>query len=544
MEKKKQILEKFNLKDYTNRLEKILEKKGFSLDTKNLLLSMLYKIENGYNDYEKTKVEVPTKNEFLENLFQMIQENCTEIVVAEFNSEASDILREKQVKYIIEPEERKIIAFANELLVMDCILKLSEKEISIPQEKQVLQIAISNLLNLGNRMHQLETIRDFNGWSWDIVLKEIPDLETNILFQTLLYLVGNEFVQKWLENDSGLADYVDLLKAYIKENFGEERAEEFIFLFCKLAIDITVSIDKEQYAFWKRKTEEAGKELKGLQNKEKFLEDKTKEKKKYTKQIEEIDKMLNNKELLRKEYEKRNSKLPNKEKIFSISHLADRLNKERDELLEQIKECNSLIAPKGYVTRKQEVEEKVKFLTSLDLEQRVDRRLKIIELCSIFLECFQIKIAKAQTKQEIIDYIYELRYYGFLILDQEETKLKEVMQLKNLFEEARESLLDKAKKLNVIEEVTEDKEINEQILNAIFDSKMIDLDHMVIETKVKDGKLYIEYYDEKVLETTVELQCNRTVRLKKKVKLLNWGRSFVTLFRVTKGHFFEMQDRN
>lgn len=519
MEKKKQILEKFNLKDYTNRLEKILEKKNFSLDTKNLLLSMLYKIENGYQDYEKTKVEVPTKNEFLEDLFQMIQENCAEIVVAEFNSEASNVLREKQEKYMIEQEEKKIIAFANELLVMDCILKLSEKEISIPQEKQVLQTAISNLLNLGNRMNQLEVIRDFNGWSWDIVLKEIPDLETNILFQTLLYLVGNEFVQKWLQNDSSLADYIDLLKAYIEENFGEKRAEEFIFLFCKLAIDITVSRDKEQYAFWKRKTEEAEKELKGLQNKEKFLEDKTKEKKKYTKQIEEIDKMLNNKELLRKEYEKRNSKLPNKEKIFSISHLADRLNKERDELLEQIKECNSLIAPKGYVTRKQEVEEKVKFLTSLDLEQKVDRRLKIIELCSIFLECFQIKIAKAQTKQEIINYIYELRYYGFLLLDQEETKLKEVMQLKTLFEEARESLLDKAKKLNVLEEVTEDEEINEQILDAIFDSKMIDLDHMVIETKVKDGKLYIEYYDEKVLETTVELQCDRTVRLKKKVKL-------------------------
>lgn len=519
MEKKKQILEKFNLKDYTNRLEKILEKKGFSLDTKNLLLSMLYKIENGYNDYKKTKVKVPNKNEFIQNLIQMIQKNCREIIVAEFNSEASNVLKAKDVKYMIEQAEKKIIAMANELLVMDCILKLSSKIIAIPQEKQALQTAISDLLNLGNRMNQLEVIRDFNGWSWDVILKEIPDLETNIIFQTLLYLVEQEFINDWIQNDSNLADYIDLLKAYIKENFGEKRAEEFIFLFCKLAIDITVSKNDEQYQFWKGKTEETEKELKRLQNKEKFLEEKTKEKKKYTKQIEEFDKMLNNKELLRKEYEKRNSKLPNKEKIFSISHLVDRLNKERDELLEQIKECNSLIEPKGYVSRKQEVEEKVKFLTSLDLEQKVDRRLKIIELCSIFLECFQIKIAKAQTKQEIIDYIYELRYYGFLLLDQEETKLKEVMQLKTLFEEARESLLDKAKKLNVIEEVTEDKEINEQILNAIFDSKMIDLDHMVIETKVKDGKLYIEYYDEKVLETTVELQCNRTVRLKKKVKL-------------------------
>lgn len=282
---------------------------------------------------------------------------------------------------------------------------------------------------------------------------------------------------------------------------------------------MTASKDEEQYKFWKEKTKELESELKSLENKEKFLEQKTKEKKKYTKQIEEIDKMLNNKELLRKEYERRNSKLPNKEKIFSISHLVDRLNNEREELLKQIKETNCLIEPKGYVTRKQEVEEKVKFLSSLDLEQRVDRRLKIAEFCSIFLECFQIKVAKAQTKQEIIDYIYELRYYGFLILDQEEMRLKEAMQLKTLFEEARESLLEKARKLDVLEEVTEDKEINEQILNAIFDSKMIDLDHMAIETKVKEGKLYIEYYDEKVLETTVELQCDRTVRLKKKVKL-------------------------
>lgn len=519
MEKKKQILEKFNLKDYTNRLEKILEKKQFSLDTKNLLLSMLYKIENGYNDYAKSKVEVPNKNEFIENLFQMIQENCEEIIVAEFNSEASNVLREKNVKYMIEQEEKKIVAFANELLVMDCILKLSAKTVCIPQEKQTLQTAISEVLNLGNRMNQLEVIRDFNGWSWDIVLKEISDLESNVIFQTLLYLVGNEFIQRWIQNDSNLADYIDLLKAYIKENFGEKRAEEFVLLFCKLAIDMVVAKNEEQYKFWKDKARETEKELKRLQNKEKFLEEKTKEKKKYTKQIEEIDKMLNNKELLRKEYEKRNSKLPNKEKIFSISHLVDRLNKERDELLEQIKECNSLIAPKGYVTRKQEVEEKVKFLTSLDLEQRVDRKLKITELCSIFLECFQIKVAKAQTKQEIIDYIYELRYYGFLILDEEETKLKDVMQLKTLFEEARKSLLEKAKKLDVLEEVTEDEEINRQILNAIFDSKMIDLDHMIIETKVKDGKLYIEYYDEEVLETTVELQCDRTVRLKKKVKL-------------------------
>ena len=58
MDKKEKILKKLHITDYTNRLEKVLEKKKFSFDTKNLLLSMSYKIENSYNDYEKVKQEV------------------------------------------------------------------------------------------------------------------------------------------------------------------------------------------------------------------------------------------------------------------------------------------------------------------------------------------------------------------------------------------------------------------------------------------------------------------------------------------------------
>ena len=60
---KNNILSKLNIniRDYNNELEKILENKLFSYDVKNLLLSMLYKIENSYKDYEAVKVEVPSK---------------------------------------------------------------------------------------------------------------------------------------------------------------------------------------------------------------------------------------------------------------------------------------------------------------------------------------------------------------------------------------------------------------------------------------------------------------------------------------------------
>lgn len=519
MDKKEKILAKLNIKDYTNRLEKILEKKKFSLDTKNLLLGMLYKIENGYNDYAKTKVEVPNKSDFIKNILQIIQNNCNEIIVAEFNSEASAVLKKQNVKYIIEKEKNKIIALGNELLVLNCILSMQEQEICMPQEKKNLQQPISNILNLGNRMNQVEVIRDFNGWSWDMVLKEVTDIETNLVFQNVLYLIGHEFIKQWIENKSELADYLELFQSNLKENYGEKRAKQFITLFCKIAIDITISNQEEQHDFWRELKETLEEELTKLQNKSKFLEQKTKEKKEYTKQIEKIDKILNNKDLLKEEYTNRNAKLPNKEKIFSISHLVGRLEKEREELLEKIKNINILIEPKGYVARKQEVEEKIEFLEMLDIEKKQDKRKTLVELCNIFLECFEIKIAKAKTKQELLTYIYELRYYRFLPLDEEGTTLKEIPKLQPIFEKCKRHLLEKAKKLDTIDEVTDDEKINEEISSNIFNIKMIDLDNLIIGTRIVEGKLYVDYYDEEVLETTVQVQSDRTVKLKKKTKI-------------------------
>lgn len=123
----------------------------------------------------------------------------------------------------------------------------------MPQEKEILQMPIDYLLNLGNQINQAEVIRDFNGWSWDTIIKEIPDITANVVFQTLLYLVGDKFVWQWIENDSDLADYLELLQENLKENFGYERANRFITLFCQIAINIVISKEKEQNEFWKLK---------------------------------------------------------------------------------------------------------------------------------------------------------------------------------------------------------------------------------------------------------------------------------------------------
>ena len=65
MAKKEDIFSKLNIKDYNNQLEKILENKSFSEDAKNILLTILYKIETSYEDYSKVKVYVDLKSELL-----------------------------------------------------------------------------------------------------------------------------------------------------------------------------------------------------------------------------------------------------------------------------------------------------------------------------------------------------------------------------------------------------------------------------------------------------------------------------------------------
>jgi len=143
MERKaEKLLRKIHIKDYTNSLEKVLEGKYFSVDTKNLLLSMLYKIENAYKDYEKTKVEVIEKSEFLEKVINIVEQKCNEIIV--------------------EKENGKIITLGNELKLLESILEMGEKDIVFTEEENVLKPSVNYFFNVATNINDSEVIRDFN----------------------------------------------------------------------------------------------------------------------------------------------------------------------------------------------------------------------------------------------------------------------------------------------------------------------------------------------------------------------------------------------
>ena len=82
------------------------------------------KIENSYEDYQKTKVEVITKKEFLEELIEIISKDCKEIEITKPNfEEENKILKGK--KSIAIKEEQKIITYQNELALLQAIYDLN-----------------------------------------------------------------------------------------------------------------------------------------------------------------------------------------------------------------------------------------------------------------------------------------------------------------------------------------------------------------------------------------------------------------------------------
>ena len=72
--KKQSFMEKLVKKDYNNELEKKLEQKTFEENVQSNLLSILYKIETAYKDYETVKRDVETKEEYIEKVSNMLTE--------------------------------------------------------------------------------------------------------------------------------------------------------------------------------------------------------------------------------------------------------------------------------------------------------------------------------------------------------------------------------------------------------------------------------------------------------------------------------------
>jgi len=553
---KEDIFSKINLKDYNNILENVLEQKAFSEDVKNLLLSMLYKIENGYEDYKTIKVNVSSKKNYVKKIIEVIKEECKEIKLVKPLSDESKVLEEKNVNYIVEKEKGKITVYPNERMMLEALIELSQKEIELEDEYYLYSLAMKNVLSIGNKMNYVEVIRDFNGWSWDITTSQMESKNINIVYQNLLILLGNHFLQTWIINNEedeeevempnneilrskynenfGMTteemqeekDYVNKMQEILIEKYGKENAQNFWNQLIKTILAIGININKEQKKILLEEKKKVEEHLEKMQDNKKYVEELSKTKKDLTKKIKEIDTILSDEKLLKEEYEKRNSKLANKDKIFSVSHLNIMLEKEREKYLNQIKECNLQMQPKEFVVTKQKLESQKEFYEEIDIKEseKTNEEKQIEELQKYFLKCLEEKIDKAEGKKEITDLIYEIRYYEQLPYKQynisKESKIEEYVT------KVEKQIIKKACVEKVLIRFTQEEELNYKILKNQFQSKIIKLENTIYVLKYKKGILKIEIYDTNIEEETKEIEISEkvelNVKLNKKIKIWEW----------------------
>ena len=520
------LLDKIVKKDYNNELEKVLEKKYFNENVKNILLSILYKVETAYKDYEKVKQDVETKEEFIENIIKNIRENCETIKLVQPNSEESKIIGNKT--FLVEKNKKRIICYPIERKLLYCISKISKKEKIIKDEYFLINRTLSDLINVGNNINTVEPIRDFNGYSWTTIPREIESIQHNLVYQNLRMIVGSEFLNNWINNREFIIDYIELLKEKLNKTYGKKQTIEFLDVLYKLSILLDVRYDRKAKDEIIQIKEDVDEEYERVIDSEKFVETITKEKIDLTKKIRYIDETINNTNMLQQEYIRRNEKLPLKDKIFSVRILSKMMEDERKEYIEKLEELNKLLNPQNYIRYKKQLEEKENYLKILN-DRNIDEQIKkyIIKLQNIFYKYFVINLEKAQTKQEIIKLIYEFRYYCMIPYDQH-TYIYELNELKEQIKYLQKKIIKKACELKVINVFSEYDEINYKIIENIFYVRNINLEELYIKIVKEKDKTYVQLFDENVFERKNEImhgeEFNKKdleIKINRKVKIFN-----------------------
>lgn len=504
--KKQEIFSK--LKDYNNELEKILVKKDYSSDTKNLLLETVYKIEDSYDDYKIVKRDVEPKAEVIKKITENIKNNC----------EAIELLDPKQdIKMIIDKENGKIQVFPNEKYILYSIISIGKQNVDYINN---VTRAIAYLFDEGNNINLHEIIRDFNGWSWNIDLKEIGDIICNLVYQNMQMLLGSEYINNWMKTNN-----IITLQSYFSKLYGKELAAEYVELLTQYSVKFLSIKDEKEKETLSLELESISSQLEKMENKVAFLGEISNNKKQAIKNISEIDKILSNKEVLRKEYEQTNAKLPLEKKIFSITHFSKMLVKQKNEELLKIKDCNELLDPKKYVAKKEEL--KLNFNIYNTINQSEDEVYKkIVRMQEIFIECISMQVKKAETKKDIIDLLYKFRYYN-LTKCSNINRIKDINEIQVKLRNVQKELITKACNLKILNIFSQDIKYNYEIIKNMLYTNIINLENIEIVIKKKADSLVIKFYDADIceLETIIE---NITVDINQlKIKLSKKQKLFV-----------------
>ena len=171
---------------------------------------------------------------------------------------------------MVDKENKRIICYPIERKLLYCIYKISKNTEIINNNYEIIGKPLSNLINTGKCIEQVEPLRDFNGYSWTTVSSEIESIEHNLIFQNLRLLLGNKFLNNWIENKEFIIDYMELLKTRLEEQYGKKASNKIICYLEKLAILLEIKFNPKEQEELLEQEKEVQEKLEKIKDREKI----------------------------------------------------------------------------------------------------------------------------------------------------------------------------------------------------------------------------------------------------------------------------------
>ena len=498
------MFKKIIKKDKNEELERILDEKQIDEQARNLLQGILYKIEVSYKDYQKAKAIEQTEEQYVDQLIMNIKKKCNKIQVVKVSQKLEDEELNKKLKenkFIVSEEE--IISYPIEEKLLYAIEKKSNNSQILNNKYEEATIAVSNFINVGKNIDRLEVLRDFNGWSWTTIKKEIESIDANLIYQCLQILFGKEFMDNWIQDKDGIIDYFEVM-ANDGKKYGKQTIERLKELLIKIAMINGVKENKEFSDQISKKLKEVKKELKVYEDTETNIERLSENRRKAMKQLKDIEKILRQESRLMAEYEKRDN-------VFNIKVLKKEFSDKRSKLLNEISEYNYLLNPMNYMKEKKKLEDEK---ARLDVKRTTKKQKEelIAEFIEIFLKCFDIKIKESIEQEEIVKLIYQFRYFMCLPYDLE-SNVKDIKKFEEDIEKTEKLLAKKAMDNKVI------NKIPFEVMQHILETRIIVLEELYYKVEQEEEKYYVQIFDENITEEKIEIKSIGKTKLNKKIKI-------------------------
>ena len=501
------------IKDYNIELEEILDSKYFSSNIKSLLLSMIYKLEVSYTDFKEVKRCVRTKEDFLNEIIETIRLYCDNIKTVEPDSDQAKMLIKNNVKALTNEKERSILAYPTEMALLYAISEISPKYFYINQNFP-LKNQIQKMLVSGYNQNNIEILSDFNGWSWDKTFEKKYNYIDNLIYQNLLVIFGEKFLYEWRTYGSTRRDFIEDAEKFMK--FFTSNNDYMMSLY-KLVYINSSKREKEKVTL---ELKENIKKLRKMTDKNKFIQETKIKIEKLNKKIQKYENVLKDSKLLEKEYIKTNSKLEEKKRVKSLKKYKQLLENEKSKLFKNVDELKFLLKPENFQKQKELLGESYEIYI-----YKNDLNGILIENQKLFLNFIDKKINKMNTRDEIIDVIYELRYYKTLKISKD-IRISDIEELDEYLDKVLKKAITKLCKLGTIKIISMDINLNFEIIKYALDTKIIELEKIRLAFDIDENGLIIRVFDKDVIEKQGRKRVNVNkktleVKLKRKIKLFN-----------------------